>query len=255
MVNKRHYFFAGLLIFLVQACQSGDGTKDIRNFYFPLKTLESGLVYEYAPQGDTPASTAYWYYRTIIQDEEIHLTGTYYERDLIPQQLSNELMTEAGMVLEELYLFQPDTTGGDKQIQIPVSVVQDDVFPFRVRENGGVYLYHVAWESIDDPGAEMALIKNRRYLRDTTFQLDGKSYPAILFEVKELVSYDKDGVLEQQYDGKEIYAKGLGLVYYSKKVTEALNLRYRLEKRYPMEQLEEQFRSLYQRDANPNGGE
>lgn len=235
------------LVFIgLQSCQSDQAYKDIRNYYFPLKSLEDGLAYEYEPQGDTPSGPVYWYYRSIFQNDSVHLTGTYYERELIPQQFSNELMTPAGMVLEDLYLFEEDTTGSGRQYQVPVEIVQDDVFPFQVRSGGGVFLYHVQWEPPFDPGATLSLIKNRRYLRDTTFTFQGKNYPAVLFEVKELVSYDQEGVLEQRYDGREIYARGLGLVYYSKKVTEALHLRFRLKDRYPMQRLEEKFRRLYE---------
>jgi hypothetical protein len=150
------------------------------------------------------------------------------------------------MVLEDLFLFEEDTSGTGQQYQIPVEIVQDDVFPFRVQKDGGIFLYHVQWEPPADPGANLALIKNRRYEGDTTFVFQGKKYDAIVFSVKELVSYDQNGVLEQQYDGQEIYAKGLGLVYYRKKISDALNLRFRLSERYPMQQLEEKFRELYQ---------
>ncbi len=230
-----------MFFLFLQACQSENKSKDIRNYYFPLKALKDGLVYEYSPQGNTPSGPAYWYYRSIIQDGNVNLTGTYYENDLIPQQLSNESMTNAGMVLDDLFLYETDTAT-DTQIQIPVNVIHDDVFPFQVRENGGIFLYHVDWTSPLDSGAVLSVIKNRRYLRDTSFQLAGENYDALLFELKELVAYDKEGVLEQEYAGIEIYAKGLGLVYYSKKVTEALHLQYRLKSRYPMEQLEEKFR-------------
>lgn len=234
-----------LSVFLA-ACQSGNGYQDIRNYYFPLKTLESGLVYEYEPVGNTPTSNIYWYYRSIIQNGEVNLTGTYYENDLIPLQLNNEQMTEAGMVLKDLYLYETDSTNTGKQLQIPVEIIQDDVFPFSVKKDGGIFLYHIKWSTPSDPGATMELIKNRRYLRDTTIVFQDKKYDALLFELKELVAYDKEGVLEQQYAGEEIYAKGLGLVYYSKQVTEALHLQYRLKERYPMERLEEKFRLKYE---------
>lgn len=234
-----------LSVFLA-ACQSGDGYQDIRNYYFPLKTLENGLVYEYEPVGTTPTSNIYWYYRSIIQNGEVNLTGTYYENDLIPLQLNNEQMTEAGMVLKDLYLYETDSTNTDQQLQIPVEIIQDDVFPFKVKKDGGIFLYNIKWSTPSDPGATMELIKNRRYLRDTTIVFQGKKYDALLFELKELVAYDKEGVLEQQYAGQEIYAKGLGLVYYSKQVSEALHLKYRLKERYPMERLEEKFRLKYE---------
>lgn len=239
------YLFLALIL---TSCQAGDGTIDIRNYYFPLKVLEDGLVYEYQPQGNTPSGPAFWYYRSIRQDGTVHLTGTYYEQDLIPLQLSNELMTEAGMVLEDLYLYETDSLTGN-QLQVPVQVVQDDVFPFQVRPNGGVFLYHVTWQAPQDTSATLSLIKNRRYLRDTSFVFEGQTYPAQLFELKELISHEQEGVWEQEYPGREIYAKGLGLVYYEKRVNEALQLQFRLERRYPMEELEARFRQQYEESS------
>lgn len=238
--------FLLLTALVLQACQPNDSYRDIRNFYYPLKSLESGLVYEYEPLGISPNGTAYWYYRSIINGNEVNLTGTYYEKELIPLQLSNERLTEAGMVIQDLFLFEKDSTHADRQIQIPVEVVEDDVFPFSVRENGGIFLYHVRWQPPQDSGATIELIKNRRYLGDTTITFQDQEYEAIIFDVKELAAYNKEGSLEQEYDGREIYAKGLGLVYYSKRITEALHLQYQLKDRYPMEQLEEKFRLQYQ---------
>lgn len=235
------------IVLSLQACQSGDGYRDIRNYYFPLKSLESGLVYEYEPLGISPNGTAYWYYRSLIDGDEVNLTGTYYERDLIPQQLSNERLTGAGMVLQDLFLFETDSSNVNRQIQVPVEVIEDDIFPFWVKENGGVYLYHIRWQPPQDSGATIELIKNRRYLGDTTITFQDKKYDAIIFELKELAAYDKEGVLEQEYSGREIYAKGLGLYYYSKRISEDLHLRYQLKDRYPMERLEEQFRLQYER--------
>lgn len=238
--------FLWLTVLTLQGCQSEESYRDIRNYYYPLKTLESGLVYEYEPLGISPNGTAYWYYRSIINGNEVNLTGTYYERDLIPQQLSNEKMTDAGMVLQDLFLYENDSTDSDRQLQVPVEIIEDDVFPFQVRENGGIFLYNIRWQPPQDSGATIELIKNRRYVGDTTITFQEKKYDAIIFDVKELAAYDKDGVLEQEYNGREIYAKGLGLVYYSKVLSEDLHLQYLLKDRYPMEQLEEQFRLQYE---------
>lgn len=234
------------MVLSLQACQSGDGYRDIRNYYFPLKSLESGLVYEYEPLGISPNGTAYWYYRSLIDGDEVNLTGTYYEQELIPQQLSNERMTGAGMVLQDLFLYENDSSDAEVQIQIPVEVIEDDVFPFRVKENGGIFLYHIRWQPPQDSGATIELIKNRRYLGDTSIIFQDKKYDAIILGLKELAAYDKEGVLEQEYSGREVYAKGLGLYYYSKRISEDLHLRYQLKDRYPMERLEEKFRLQYE---------
>lgn len=249
------YLFSTLIIVLgLQACQSADAYRDIRNYYFPLKSLESGLVYEYQPLGISPNGTAYWYYRSLIDGDRVNLTGTYYEKDLIPQQLSNERMTNAGMVLQDLFLYESDSNDAAVQLQIPVEVIEDDIFPFKVKENGGIYLYHISWQPPQDQGAKIDLIKNRRYLKDTTITFQNQDYDALIFELKELISYDKEGVIEQEYSGREIYAEGLGLFYYSKNISPDLQLRYQLTDRYPMERLEQQFRLHYEKEGETKEG-
>lgn len=237
--------FISLITLGTTACQSDSQTRDIRNYYFPLKQLTEGMVYEYQAVNNDSLVPEYWYYRSLLPGDSIYLSATFYGGNLLPQQQMTQRMTSSGMVLKDMYLYEADSTREDVQLQIPVQVVADDVFPFYVRDSGGIFLYHVRWELPQQANASMRLIKNRRYTGDTSFQYRGKTYPAVRFDLRELLEYDREGVLEQEYTGTEIYAKGLGLVYYRKEISDQFQLEYRLADRYPMEQLEAKFRSYY----------
>ncbi|MEL7221017.1 MAG: hypothetical protein AAGJ93_06840, partial [Bacteroidota bacterium] len=72
-----------------------------------------------------------------------------------------------------------------------------------------------------------------------------QSYPAVCFNV--LGSVDQRdsiiGDIEPQFSGKEIYAKGLGLVYYERNYGEGTGgFQHQLVDRYPMQELEAQAR-------------
>lgn len=95
------------------------------------------------------------------------------------------------------------------------------------------------------------VIKNRYFAGDTTFVFEGKTYPAVKFELKEHIELDQIGVFESTYPGMEIYAKELGLVYFRKEIQENMMLAYRLKSRFSMEKLEERFRSRYSTGAEP----
>jgi len=219
----------------------GSDTKDIRNYYFPLKEMEEGLVYEYQPVYQDSLTPAYWFYRSFISKEGIYLTGTYYEYELIPLQVVREELVRNGMLTQEVFLYErPDSTG--KQDRVEVEVLQHNAFPFEVSDSSGIFLYKIAYEPLSDPGAKITLIKNRKYRGDTTFTYNEERYDAVVFDVKELIEYNKEGVFEQQYNSTEIYAKGLGLVYYDKRVSNELSWAYRLENRYSMEELEAEFK-------------
>ncbi len=217
--------------------------RDIRDYYFPLKSLMDGLVYEY--QAIYPDSLApyYWFYRAVKNDQQVFLTGTNYEVDLIPKQFIQEELVDNGMLINELTLYHTDST--NKQVPYEVNIEAPSTFPFYVSIPGGIFLYRVNWQEPTDSMTTTTLIKNRRYLGDTTFLYKDKSYDCIAFEVKELVAVENEGVLEQEFEGVEFYAKGIGLVYVKKQIAPELSFEYALADRYPMDTLEQKFLQLY----------
>ena len=225
------------------ACSSEGGQKDIRDYYYPIRQLEDGLVYEYRAVSNDSLPPIYWYYRSFIEEDGVYLTGTYYEYDLIPRQLTKEEMVSNGIIQNELDLFTTDSMG--KQEALHTEVLSGSIFPFKVREGGGIFLYKVQISSPDQPHLVTTLIKNRRYVGDTTYVFKDKSFPGVIFEVKELVELDdkEQGGMEPQWDGEEIYAKNIGLVYFEKELGET-PLTYALFDRYPMTVLEQKFKQM-----------
>ena len=237
--NSAYWLMA---FFLLTGCRQ-DRKRDIRDYYFPLNSLSEGMVYEYEAVYPDSLAPYYWYYRSVPADQQMFLTGTYYEVDLIPRQLIREEMVGNGMLLEELSLFHTDSLG--KQQPNPVKILAGNTFPFYVSLPGGVFLYRIEWQDPSDSSTTTTLIKNRRYLGDTTFLYKNKEYDCVAFEVKELVEVENEGVLEQQFAGVEFYAKGVGLVYVRKQVSEQLSFAYALTDRYPMDTLEQKFLKVY----------
>jgi len=234
-------FFLAIGSVAFWGCQNGNHAKNIREYYFPLRQLQDGLVYEYEAVNNDSLAPNYWYYRSFVQEDGIFFTGTYYDAaDLTPLQFVREEMVSNGMRLVDLYLYEPDTTG--KAERTDAEIIADSVFPFEVRDSGGVFVYHVKWTSPGEPATSTALIKNRRYVGDTTFTFQGKRYDCAVFEVRELLEQEQEGFFEQEFSTVEWYAEGLGLVYYRKEITTDLILEYRLADRYPMAQLEALFR-------------
>lgn len=229
--------FWGCIFLCATACNPS-GRKDIRDYYFPLKKLTEGQVYEYRPIGEDSLSPAYWYYRSFLQEEGIYLTGTYYEYDLNPLQLVREELVSNGMLLQDLFVFIADSTG--RQQRIAAEVLAGNVFPFSVSDSSGIFLYKVRFDFPNEIGSTTTLIKNRRYLGDTTYTVNGQSYDAVRFEVRELVEDQSvtEGTVEPRFSGEEIYAEGIGLVYYRKNLGPQ-SIAYELADRYPMEQLEQ----------------
>ena len=228
--------FQVVFVLLFLASCSKDTTRDIRNYYFPLKLLQDGLVYEYQAIQPDSLSPQYWYYRSLKQEDQILLTGTMYEADFIPRQLVKEELVNNGMLLNDIYVYYTDSMG--LQSSYDINIEAGNVFPFRVSLPSGVFLYHINWED-NKRGQTTTLIKNRRYLGDTTFTYADQQFKdCIAFSVKELVEVESEGVLAQEFDGVEFYAKGIGLVYYKKVISPELTIEFGLADRYPMDTLE-----------------
>lgn len=238
-----------LILFLaaatVFACNRS-GKKDIRNYYFPVRQLEDGMVYAYASlRNDSLRDTTYWYYRSFPGDTAIFLTGTYYDALPAPQSFVREEMVRNGMLTSEVFLYTPDSLG--KQQQIPVEILSGSAFPFEVVDSGGIFLYKIRFAFPSNPEDTITLIRNRRYLGDTTVVFQEESHKAVIFEVRELLESGNQskGFVEPRYSGKEIYARGIGLVYSDKKISGDYLLVNQLLFRCSMEELEAIFRRKF----------
>ncbi|MEL7021045.1 MAG: hypothetical protein AAGK47_05515, partial [Bacteroidota bacterium] len=232
-----------LILAVCTSCETEYGDRrNIRKFYFPIADLDDGLVYEYQAVGNDSFPPVYWYYRNIKQKDGLYLVGTAYGADLLPTQLITEAVVDNGMLLEDMYLFANDTLG--KQVQVTVNIESGSAFPFLVKDEKGVFLYKVNWSMPDSPDVSTTLIKNRRFVGDTTYMYEGQSHPAVIFSVQELVEQRASGSLELSYEGTEIYAKNIGLVQVSKDIHTGMTQTYALARTYPMSALEAKFRQL-----------
>jgi hypothetical protein len=235
--------FAGLLLF----SQCGDtGTYDLRDYYFPVDSLANGRVYEYRSPSEENDPPFYWYYRSIEQDGQLFLAAMFYDADFSPYQVVREEVVESGIILHDFFLYEPDTA--DTQKQVPVEVIENSVFPFHPSEVGAVYVYNISWSMPSDSGAVTSLIRNRQFMGDTSVVYQGERYDAVNFYVRELIDIENEGHTEHEYDGWEIYAKGLGLVYTRKNVADDFVIEYELQDRYPMTELETRFEEAFPLD-------
>lgn len=76
-VRALSYLFVFWCLFLL-ACGKGD-KRDIGAYYFPVKDLRAGKVYEYLVSQNDSVVPEYWYYKTFVRDSGLFLVGTYYD--------------------------------------------------------------------------------------------------------------------------------------------------------------------------------
>ncbi|MEO0775754.1 MAG: hypothetical protein AAF146_04300 [Bacteroidota bacterium] len=225
------------------ACGTAEETGlDIREYYFPAEELADGLVYEYQPIGMDSIGPSYWFYKSLPTDSALYLTGTYYEADLMVKQFFRAEIVHNGCLMQEYYLYTTDSTG--RQTRYDADIQAANAFPFTVRDSGGIFLSKLEWTFSEAPRRTTTLVRNRRYIGKASYPFQGEERECVAFELKELIDDYDEGHLEQQYAGRELYAKGIGLVYYIKEVSTDFVLEYQLADIYPMRRLEKRLKKL-----------
>jgi len=229
-------------ILFLSGCLKEKNQRDIRGYYFPLEKLTNGQVYVYESVGNTGSDTIYWYYRSFLKGDKKIFSSTFYENYLAPLQHVQEEVVRNGLLLKSLYIYDlPDESMGYKQQRTEVEIVAGNSFPFEVRDSFGVFLYHVKWKSNEKDITSYKIIKNRRFMGDTTFVWNKRTIPTVFFKVRVKIEVEKEGVNGQLFEGLEFYAKGVGLVYYEKQISKEVKMAYRLVKQMSMEALEKKW--------------
>jgi hypothetical protein len=236
------------LTFIFFACGNGD-KRDISEYYFPVKELRAGKVYEYMVSQKDSVVPEYWYYHTLVRDSGLFLIGTYYDHRFQIGQIVREKITKSGALAKECHLYEedpdPEVEGG--QIHTTTVIEAPNKFPFWVIDSSGVFLFKLQFHPSDDPKATIYVVRNRRFLGDAPdFEFQDKMYPCIRFGLVEAIGNEKEGAAEVEGRGEEWYAKGLGLVYYKKTYGSGVfKMEARLTDIFSMAELEQKAAAVY----------
>lgn len=230
-----------LLVFVfLSTCASDGGKKNIREFYYPLESLTKPMVYEYRAINNDTLGSEYWYFKTHETDTATYFTGNNLNRNFEVGQFSSEEVVQNGTIQKDYVLFSYDSLG--QQFQVPAEIEFGNTFPFEVKDSNSVFLQKLKWTFSENPLITTTLIRNRRYIGETKYTFQGKIYECVEFQLKELIDDFNNGHFEKEYGGTELYAKGIGLVYY-KKIIDNVILEYELVDIYPMDKLEQKFKA------------
>lgn len=201
-------------------------------YYYPVEDLQSGMVYAYeGPEEDSPAPPFFMTYQSETNQEGTFLTGKYTDYNGQLFQETKEEIIPQGVLLHSMRFFGYDSLSGNMITQ-DADIIDANVFPFHVSAESGVVLSKFKWQSAENDAQTTTLTRNRRYIKDTSVVFEGQSLPAIVFDLKESIEVDIEGSSETSYGGREVYAKGIGLVFIEKHIAKDLDLVYVLKKRY-----------------------
>ena len=219
------------------------GKKDVRDYYFPLKQLQTlPKVYEYAFKTRDTSIRLYSYFQTIVQGDSINFVGTDYDGDFRIVLMRREEKLQNGMKLKDLTFFGTNTEG--LSVEKKASVEGGAVFPFEVKDSNSVFINIIKYSDPKDSTKETTLTRNLRFLKTTTYNFKGQKYAALEFEMKEeqALKDNEKGGWSHVYKVQQIFAKGLGLVYTKRQVTDSEFVEMQLLDVYSMEELEKKFK-------------
>ena len=237
----------GILCCLLAGACAGDGKRDVRDYYYPLDDLWSGKVYEYDLAAGDSSSPEYRYFRTIDRDSGLFLTGTFYDSRFQIGQIIREGVGEEGIYVKEYSLYDADPETG-RQIQANAVIDSPEVFPFRVKDSVGVYMFSMNYQPPADPNTTIFLNRRRIFLGDApAFEFRGQTYICIRFGLLEEIGTQNGGTDLLEGRGEEWYAKDLGLVYYRKTFGDKnqIKVEYKLRDVYPMSELEKKAAAFF----------
>ena len=225
-------------IFSIVACQPKNKKINIKAYYFPLEKLKEARVYEYHSVNKDSTEIEYWIYQTYKNDTASFLTGKFYDDRFYLLQSFTEEIVGNGSLMHNYFLYAFDSIGNP--IQVPTEILVPNVFPFEVQDDGGIFLFKLKWNSGGTQNASTTLIRNRRYIGKTNYPYKGKLLDCVAFELREIIDLhiEGDGHSEPELAGKELYAKGIGLIYYKKQISETQILEYELADIYTLEKFE-----------------
>lgn len=221
------------LLLLLTAC---GGREDIRDYYYPVRELTGGLVYEYRNTGTVEtAEYEYWYYLGINRDTALYLSATRYADGVTPVQVSTERIRNEGAYLESLTLFPRLLTGARARTE--AEVIYARTFPFHTGD-GRASGYRVRFLDPDNSDAENYVSLNRYYRGDTVIDVLGETRKAVVFDLAGEVSQrdPQRGDISPTFTGYEIYARGLGLVEYLRDLGPGGRAGGKLVRRVPMDE-------------------
>jgi hypothetical protein len=247
---KKALFLLGFGLFLAVFATSCDSRRDIQAFYFPIKKMTSGKIYEFRPAKKLADSTAseFWYLRSERRGGAWFLITQLYGPDFSVGQNSVEKVYENGTVAEQILLYETDSAGFSRPIKTEIEA--GNLFPFSVLDSTGAFVFRLRYRPKPTDSAMIYLIRNRRFRGDgQPFLWKKEAKKTIEFSLLEAIGSENEGAAEIEGRGHEVYADGLGLVFYEKNYGSGVRMAFQLVDTFSMQTLEKRAKRVFQNNG------
>jgi hypothetical protein len=216
-----HFMRNSIVIFIAVvafvACKPSH--HDIRAYYFPIESLDEGMIYEYASCRKDSQPGYYWLYKSEKTDGAIFLHSLRYDATKrLEQQVKEELVSNGTLAAD--YTLYEYTEKGDT-LEIHPTFMNDEkaIFPFLVRDStqgGSRFTFSLAWKNPTDTLEEARVVRNRYFNAFRTYRApDGKTYDCVEMVTKSEQSshHQLQGEIKVESVTIDHFAKNIGLVH------------------------------------------
>lgn len=215
------------LCLINMACSSPKkAPTDYSAYYFPVESFPpDGKVYRYKNLQDSTAGPEVW--RHLNRGKGLIESINYGSGEEIVQRQYDRIV-DNGVLTDSLFLYSRDSSGMEQVIE--VKILSPHRFPFQPGDSTKIWLTHLDWYQPED-SLHIVLQRRRRFGGDTTWSSGGKAIPAVRFRTEDTFETERDGWTSTVWSGEEVYAKGIGLVYYKRNISGNMILEFELEKK------------------------
>lgn len=197
-------------------------------YYFPVEYLaQHPTIYRYYHPSNDSIAPEIWLMNGVQTDTGLFLESTLFEGTSTIVQTSSDKMAENGSLLRQIALFFPDSLGNMRPVK--GQVLEPAGFLFTKHQPNELTLLKVRFKISEAPRHIITLSRARQFRKDTIISVLGRQYPALSFNLTEHIDDEQDGHLELTYPGYEVFAKGLGRVYYKKAIKPGYTIEFLLK--------------------------
>jgi hypothetical protein len=202
-----------------------------RMFYFDAIALgDSGKIYVYEPVNDSLLPVEYWHRRFSGDGRGNHIYSRLLSPDGSLLQSFIESIDRKGATVIQLELAYPEDPIDEngKMEMLSVEINDSTTFLFGPPDTTAIARYQIEYREPASDSVRVILSRERRFVKEEQYHYQAKDYPALRFVVKEILETETEGFTESEWETTEIYALGLGLVYYRKPINNDFVLEYKL---------------------------
>ena len=231
----RCFIRLGFVLAVVLGCGTDETTESARFFYFDSLLIGGGgKIFVYEPVNDQLHPPEIWHRRFSGGFHASHI----YSAKLTPEgefeMKTTENVAQTGATLTRLEFFYREEQSiedlsHDSAVTIRAVITEPTTFLFGPPDSTVAVKYQVEYIEPGPDSIRVILTRLRRFVNSETYKLNGTTYPAMRYVVSETLETETEGFTTTSWQTQEIYAKGIGLVYYRKEINPDFILEYRLK--------------------------